>query len=827
MLKFMTAPCLFTAILLSFCLSAQASSDFSSVRRSSDPHLQEVQVSEPIKEEMTIPNEEYCCPGIYSQLAYLRYNAGRGIGYKEGYTTLGGFLTPTAWLTTVVPFFDLRGHIFNDGKFASNAGIGFKYLRNESSAFGSAIYYDFRQTRRHSYHQIALSLEALGPRWEGRVNGYFPLGEKSHRRTSNGLSSLTFDGIVGHNLLFTTTSVQTKHYEFAMTGVDGEVGLHLIKPREYYTLYLGAGPYYFEGRGHHREHVWGGQVRLEARISPYFTVAICNSNDNHFHNRFQGEVSLNIPFGGKIQKKNASNNISCCSLLAMETRMMQPMKRQEIIVVDRKNRSKTFQSTFLGLNPSGSVIDLLFVNPNVPAGGDGTFEDPFNDLLTAQAASIPEDIFYVYPANNIVTCNPFVLIEAQRLFGSGIPHVIPLRLNTGQIIPFTLDAQSGTTPTITGTGCTAPVIVLNGNNNIVSGFDIVQTTASSVISNQDASNLGNFIPIANLTIENNTINQNAPSADQNGLLLQNISGNNLIVSNTFSVPSASATPAASAINLEEHGATVGNFIIQSNTIPGGWAGSSVTDFNVVYLHTFDQSQLNLSIANNTITNNNGSNQISGLYVFSEDLSNINATVTNNVSNNNGANGMRFASIGSSQLNAIICNNTCSNNDFRGIGLDPNESSEMNVTVCDNITNSNSRGIGFGFPGSKIWTGMSFNGLITGNTANNNNNSLPVRGGIMFDAPAGGPNDVSQLRIIASNNTLLNNNVGFGGCTFLVQNSADSNSCVSLTNNTNDFCYLLQNDSATTSDFQVEPLVGNTGVVNTVNVQSVPAGTCTP
>lgn len=53
-----------------------------------------------------------------------------GIGYGLGYTTLEGFFPLyNGWENWVV-FLDGRGHVFNDGKPAANAGLGVRYLRD-------------------------------------------------------------------------------------------------------------------------------------------------------------------------------------------------------------------------------------------------------------------------------------------------------------------------------------------------------------------------------------------------------------------------------------------------------------------------------------------------------------------------------------------------------------------------------------------------------------------------------------------------------------------------------------------------------------------------
>lgn len=102
-----------------------------------------------------------------------------GIGYGEGYTTLEGFFSPTRPFSgDWVPFLDLRGHLFNDGKPAVNAGTGVRYI-SCSRVWGINAYYDYRKTNRQHYNQVAAGLESLGKVWDFRINGYLPVGGKS------------------------------------------------------------------------------------------------------------------------------------------------------------------------------------------------------------------------------------------------------------------------------------------------------------------------------------------------------------------------------------------------------------------------------------------------------------------------------------------------------------------------------------------------------------------------------------------------------------------------------------------------------------------------
>ena len=76
----------------------------------------------------------------------IRHIESKGIGYNQGYTTLEGFFVPIPSLNTGwVPFLDLRGHLFNDGKPAANGGLGLRYV--DSRVWGGNIYYDYRKTQ--------------------------------------------------------------------------------------------------------------------------------------------------------------------------------------------------------------------------------------------------------------------------------------------------------------------------------------------------------------------------------------------------------------------------------------------------------------------------------------------------------------------------------------------------------------------------------------------------------------------------------------------------------------------------------------------------------
>ena len=153
-----------------------------------------------------------------------------GIGYDQGYTTFEGFFSTDPNFSTGMPFLDLRAHVFNNGKFASNVGIGLRKIEG-CRVYGINAYYDYRKTQKNNYNQIGIGLETIGNLWDFRVNGYIPVG-----REISQISNSKFAGFLGHHMML------SQKYQFAMKGGNAELGFHFGKS-DFYDFYAAFGPY--------------------------------------------------------------------------------------------------------------------------------------------------------------------------------------------------------------------------------------------------------------------------------------------------------------------------------------------------------------------------------------------------------------------------------------------------------------------------------------------------------------------------------------------------------------------------------------------------------
>lgn len=437
----------------------------------------------------------------------VRHIEANGIGYNQGYTTVEAFFSPAfSWKGCYFPFLDLRGHIFNNGKPASNLGMGMRYM-GSSRIWGMNTYYDYRKTDHQSYHQIALGLESLGEIWDFRINGYLPVGNK----TSSLFGNLHFDQFKGHHAYF------SRKYEFALKGMSGEVGAH-INIFKNAPLYIALGPYCLQGKG---KSFWGGQLRLAFDILKYVHLEGNTSYDHTFKWVGQGQVSVMIPFGKKRPVKQRKEE-SCRQDMVLARRALQRVDRREIIPVDQQRKSMIAKDPLTGQ-------PYLFWFVDNRGNSNGTMESPFPTLLQAQSASQVGDIIYVFPGNGTASgmSQGFVLKDHQRILGSAVAHTLSTKYGI-LVIP----AQSSQFPLIRNTVSGSTIIAL-GNSCEVAGLhlDGSTTNTNGIVGGAPLDN-DSTPGVNHILVQSNIID--GVNGTGTGIRLNNCQGNISILNNVLS-----------------------------------------------------------------------------------------------------------------------------------------------------------------------------------------------------------------------------------------------------------------------------------------------------
>lgn len=357
----------------------------------------------------------------------MRHRESGGIGYSKGYTSVDYFLTTQGDKTEFL--FNLRGHLFNDAHFAGNTGIGVRYsLKEDHYRIGTNIFYDCRDTSHFFANQVGAGLELLSHHFDLRFNGYLPVGKKKN------FEERRFRDFVG------THAVIRSKLHAALPCVDGEIGIPFCKR---WTIAVGS-YYLFSEKSHHLStgNAWGGKARADVTLGHYVGLGASLTHDPIFHTRFQGILSINIPFGKKPKQSRNLRQV--------------PFIRNEIIPIEVKRKSREFLTT--SRDPANPVR-FLFVNNSV-SSGDGSFERPFASLKEAETHSEPGDVIYVFPGDGTprLMDEGIVLKENQILASSGAP----LSVNKVEIPPLT----PGVSPIITNVQPNQPMITNPGKSRL-------------------------------------------------------------------------------------------------------------------------------------------------------------------------------------------------------------------------------------------------------------------------------------------------------------------------------------------------------------------------
>jgi hypothetical protein len=230
----------------------------------------------------------------------LKHIESKGIGYPIGYTTMGVFYGSTeAWRDPWIPFLDLRGHLFNNGRSAINAGVGIRMIA--SRVWGAYGYYDYRRTFHTHYDQISFGLESLGRIWDFRLGAYIPFG------------------------------IKVRKEDVALQTFTAEAAIH-VNSFKGAPLYFASGPYYLNNDG---ISAWGMQLRGFVEMYKHIRLEANISYDHLFKWIGQGQLGILFLFGGKKETREKKNR-SCETMNILQQRALQRIDRNEIIPLYRK-----------------------------------------------------------------------------------------------------------------------------------------------------------------------------------------------------------------------------------------------------------------------------------------------------------------------------------------------------------------------------------------------------------------------------------------------------------------------------------------------------------
>ncbi len=544
----------------------------------------------------------------YQSLA--EFNSRLMLGVQSGNYTTGAldFMYPILNSSNSLFYVNALGNYNSLNPYQASLGFGYRSIAGyDHFIWGLYGFYDFLQSKnKHNYNQATGGVEFMSENIDFHMNAYFPFGPTEHFVRDISEPALP----IGHSL----EGLDTDLFEDAEKGMDTEIGTTVWR-NAYHPLraYIGYYHYGFGGQG---ASINGASSRLEQVINTYFRI---NANYRYdAENKNQWVVGLQLFLGGVKQ-----TTVNLNSFEQLRGRMMDPVQRYGLFT------SEHSVSTYVT-----APFDVYYVKATAVAGGDGTYEHPYQSVAQAlQQATNPGDVVYIYSVgNNTYTIN-------------------------GGLTP-------ATGVTVQGSG-----VALTYN-----GITFLPAIAAPTLSFNTASGASGFTLVDNTQLMG--INIVGTTTTGNAILVQ---GNNVTIQNVSIGPAVAGQQAFNfGINIDGQSSntTINNFAIQSiynSAIYSGGASNinltngSVTNSNVGV--TF--IQVNGLTMNNIQANNNSGNGVT-LYGVQ------NATLTNITANGNTGFGSNGINITGASSDISLNNITVDDNSGPGINIMGGTNIELNL-----------------------------------------------------------------------------------------------------------------------------------------------------
>lgn len=510
-------------------------------------------------------------------------------------------------------FFDTRLLVDHNSEFGFNLGTGLRGQLGFDGFWGINVFTDQRRTAFSTYRQVGFGWELMFERLQFRNNFYVPVGRDrtilSTGLGGSGTGTLLFEN---NSLLFDTLIGQKSQIEQSLRGFDCEVGGELAEDLiDGVTIsgYLGA--YYYDNPG--LTDAPGISGRLNTNLSNSVILNLGIQHDRFFKTQITFGATL---YTDILKRDRPAFRRSSYAL------MNAPVYRKSAITVAQGIIGPPpVQGHVTLTNPDGSALRVVHVNSAAPHGGDGTYENPLNNLSDIFANSQPGDNVYLYSGSTFSGEGTLQLQDGQRLFGEG--GNFASRVNTLQLGSVALPAGNGL-------GGMIPIIqnstnnaIELANNTLVSNLSIIDpTTGAGILGNNVASSV-----IDNVMIS--TTADNVTGIHLQGTSVVTVDHDSKIATNGkdaygILVQNTSQATVDNNSSITTHGDTAYGIFTQDTSAVMVDHGSSITTngLNAYGIHTVDSSQVTVDNGGSITTHGHSAY---GMYT----LNTSKATLTNN------------------------------------------------------------------------------------------------------------------------------------------------------------------------------------------------------
>ena len=200
-------------------------------------------------------------------------------------------------------YLDPQAAYGTDEQWYADLGLGYRWIQNDAAILGGYVFASRSQVANQSSFWIANpGVEALGSRWDARINGYIPVGGRSDDLgivQFNQSSRFVFSG---HTARLVTTYLTGDESQQIGDGVDAKVGYQVFRNVPL-KAYLGG--YFFNIPN--ADNVSGGAAGVEYWFDQHVKAFVNYTYDNLQHSTVVG--GLAVSFGG-VDESRADPSLS-------------------------------------------------------------------------------------------------------------------------------------------------------------------------------------------------------------------------------------------------------------------------------------------------------------------------------------------------------------------------------------------------------------------------------------------------------------------------------------------------------------------------------------
>ncbi len=326
----------------------------------------------------------------------LRYNTESYGQDGQGNFDLGSMQVITMEDSAVI--FDGQVTMNDNNGVGFNLGAGYRWINFPPYAMdtgrvdGIAVWADGMHTEAGNFFpQVGVSYESLGESWDVRSNLYVPVGKQTQVGNFEPTNQIGFQGNSISQL--TQAIVDT-----SFTVGEIELARRLGSERDAWAF---AGPYFVANDD---DSSAGYRVGVRGYAYPDLLLQFALTNDDVFHTNATFSLQW---FVGRTR----TNFQPACNVA---DRIREPFMRNDYVALSKSTKQGGIPLT----QPDGSAIRVVHVDSNAAAGGDGTFEHPYNELDQADGTgSQTGDIVFAHSESTFNTA--IVLQDDQRFLGEG------------------------------------------------------------------------------------------------------------------------------------------------------------------------------------------------------------------------------------------------------------------------------------------------------------------------------------------------------------------------------------------------------------------------